>query len=194
MTEELSVVEIEEEALLKLLLDRKHLREQVTHLQKRGTELLDQYRERLGGLPLRVDCKLARDSEGLLTIPRHQTKGAAGIDLQATEFTAIRPGSRAQVKTGLSVVIPPGHVGKIFPRSGLSYKEGVVAVDGTIDSDYRGEIRVLLLNVGPEAFSVKPGMRVAQMVIMPCCRVSLVEVDELPTTERGAGGFGSTGV
>jgi dUTP pyrophosphatase len=194
ITEELAKVEIEEASLLRVLLDRKHLREQVQHLLTRGTELLDLYRERLGARLVKVECMLARDSAGVLSIPRHQTKGAAGLDLQSAEITAIRPGGKAQIRTGLSIAIPEGHVGKIFPRSGLAHRDGIIAVDGTIDSDYRGEIRILLLNVGTEIFHVKPGMRIAQLVVLPCVRVSLAEVDALPATERGAGGFGSTGV
>lgn len=189
-----SVVEIEEESLLRVLMDRKHLREQVQYLLASGTKLLDLYRERLGARLVKIDCRLARDSGGVLALPRHQTKGSAGLDLQSAEITTIRPGGKAQIRTGLSIAIPEGHVGKIFPRSGLAHRDGIIAVDGTIDADYRGEIRILLLNVGTESFQVTPGMRVAQLAILPYVRVALVEVDALPATERGEGGFGSTGV
>lgn len=108
-----TAIEIEEESLLRLVVDRKHLREQVQYLMERGTQLLDQFRERLGGMPLKVECKLTRDAAGALVLPRHQTRGAAGLDLQAAEVAAIRPGGKLQIKTGLSVAIPEGFVGKI---------------------------------------------------------------------------------
>ena len=130
-------------------------------------------------------------------LPRYMSDAAAGLDLSAcikAPFT-IPPSARVLVPTGLSIQLPPGHEGQIRPRSGLAVKNGVTLLNtpGTIDEDYRGEVRVLLINLGHEPFTVEPGMRIAQLVVAPVTRVEVEEVQELDHSERGAGGFGSTG-
>ncbi len=130
--------------------------------------------------------------------PAYQTAGAAGMDLSACieRDTHIAPGAIAIIPTGWAVAIPPGFEGQVRPRSGLATKFGVTVPNapGTIDSDYRGELKVALINLGREAFTVTPGMRIAQLVIAPVSRVCIDEVAELTSTTRGSGGFGSTGV
>jgi len=130
-------------------------------------------------------------------LPRYMTEGAAGMDLAsaAAEPITIAPGQRLGVPTGWSMELPPGFEAQVRPRSGLSLRHGVTVVNapGTIDSDYRGEIVVLLVNLGQEAYAIAPGERVAQMVIAPVARATVAEVAELSATERGAGGFGHTG-
>ena len=125
----------------------------------------------------------------------YQSVGSAGMDLCAMQRLTIEPGDTALVSTGVSAAIPPGYEGQIRPRSGLALKHGVTVLNapGTIDSDYRGEIKVLLINLGKEAFEVNYDARIAQLVICPVVRAEL-RVGELETTERGEGGFGSTGV
>ena len=127
-------------------------------------------------------------------IPDQAYNGDAGVDLSACEHVVVRPGERAVVPTGLAVEIPSGYAGFVQPRSGLAERHGIGIVNspGLIDSGYRGEIRVILLNTGGDAFSVEPGMRVAQLVVAPVAKVRLVEVDELASSERGTRGFGST--
>ena len=128
-------------------------------------------------------------------IPAYQTKEAAGFDLHATEDVVINPGERKLIGTGLAFEIEFGYEVQIRPRSGLAYKHGITVLNtpGTIDSDYRGEIKVLLINLGREAFEIKVGERIAQAVIAPIKQAEIVEVEELSATVRGAGGFGSTG-
>lgn len=130
-------------------------------------------------------------------LPRYMSSGAAGLDLTACVDAAvvIEPGQRAAVGTGLAMAIPSGFEGQVRPRSGLAIKSGLTVINapGTIDSDYRGEVKVLLINLGDAPVTVAPGTRIAQMVIAPVVQAALVEVAELPTTERGSGGFGSTG-
>jgi len=125
------------------------------------------------------------------------TEGAAGMDLASAAESpiTIAPGQRLGVPTGWSMELPPGFEAQIRPRSGLSLRHGVTVVNapGTIDSDYRGEIVVLLVNLNPQPYTITPGERVAQMIIAPVVRASVEEVSELSTTERGAGGFGHTG-
>jgi dUTP pyrophosphatase len=125
------------------------------------------------------------------------TEGAAGIDLAsaASESLTIPPGGRARIPTGWAMALPPGYEAQVRPRSGLAIEKGVTVVNapGTIDSDYRGEITVLLINLGEAPHTVCPGDRVAQMVIAPVVRSQIVEVEALPETKRGAGGFGHTG-
>jgi len=125
------------------------------------------------------------------------TDGAAGLDLAAAldSSMTIAPGDRALVPTGLALAIPPGFEGQVRPRSGLAVKHGVTCLNspGTIDADYRGEVKVLLINHGREPFVVQNGERIAQLVIAPVTRAQLAEVTELPDSARGAGGFGSTG-
>jgi len=132
--------------------------------------------------------------------PTYATDGAAGLDLVACLDAPIRlePGASAAIPTGLAVALPHGHEGSVRPRSGLALRHGVTVLNapGTIDEDYRGEVAVLLINLGREAYDVKHGDRVAQLVVSPVTRVTVETVDrleELGQTERGAGGFGSTG-
>lgn len=133
------------------------------------------------------------------SLPAYQTELAAGIDLPAClpegELIQIFPGRIALVPTGIAVAIPPGYEAQVRPRSGLSTKHGVTVPNalGTIDADYRGEVKVALMNLGPEPFTVEHGMRVAQMVIAPVAHAVVVEAEDLGETVRGAGGFGSTG-
>jgi dUTP pyrophosphatase len=130
-------------------------------------------------------------------LPVRMSGGAAGFDLHAAiaDAAAIGPGGIRVVPCGLAMAIPPGYEAQIRPRSGLASRHGITVVNspGTVDSDYRGEIKVALINLGREAFRIEPGMRIAQIVILPVPQVELVEVDELDATARGAGGFGHTG-
>ena len=130
-------------------------------------------------------------------VPRYMTAHAAGLDLCAAIDTpvAMAPGERVAISTGLAMAIPEGFEGQVRPRSGLAREHGITVVNapGTIDADFRGIVHVLLVNIGAQAFTVKPGERIAQLVIAPVVQAELEEVDELPATERGAGGFGSTG-
>lgn len=129
-------------------------------------------------------------------LPERAYDGDAGLDLAACERVELAPGERAIVPTGLAVAIPGGHAGFVLRRSGLAAKHGVTILNapGLIDSGYRGEIRVILLNTDRrETFVVEPGMRVAQLVVLPIAGVEVAEVDELPPSERGEGGFGSSG-
>ena len=129
------------------------------------------------------------------TIPTRAHPGDAGLDLYALDPAVLEPGERLSVPTGIAVEIPPGHAGLVLPRSGLAARHGIALVNapGLIDSGYRGEIRVVLLNSDREAeFVVEPGMRVAQLVVAPVASLRLVEVDELAASERGVRGFGSS--
>jgi dUTP pyrophosphatase len=131
------------------------------------------------------------------TLPTYQTKCAAGMDLQAAikEKIMIDPGKIELVPTGISISLPSGHEAQIRPRSGLAAKFGVTVLNspGTIDSDYRGEIKVILINHGDKKFEINDGDRIAQMIIAPVIQAVVIEVEELDTTDRGTGGFGSTG-
>ncbi len=135
-----------------------------------------------------------------IELPAYETKGAAGMDLRAAVDDGapmvLAPGKRALVPTGLIFEIPEGFEGQIRPRSGLAFKNGITCLNtpGTIDSDYRGEVKVLLINLGEEPFEITRGMRIAQMVIAPVTQARVAEITEASTTARGAGGFGSTGV
>lgn len=135
-------------------------------------------------------------AEGL-PLPSYATEGAAGMDLLAavTAPVTILPGGRALIPTGLRLAIPAGHELQVRPRSGLALKNGITLPNspGTIDEDYRGELGVIILNAGTEAFTVERGMRIAQAVLAPVTRAAWDEVSELPDTTRGTGGFGSTG-
>lgn len=130
-----------------------------------------------------------------LPLPAYETAGAAGMDLRAAEAMTLKPGGRHLVPTGLSISLPPGFEAQVRPRSGLAVKHGVTVLNspGTIDCDYRGEIKVPLINHGQVDFVIARGDRIAQMVIAPVTRVSWSEVDTLDETARGAGGFGSSG-
>jgi dUTP pyrophosphatase len=129
-------------------------------------------------------------------IPAYQSEEAAGFDLHSVEDAVIKRGERKLIKTGLAFEIEKGYEVQIRPRSGLAFKYGISVLNspGTIDSDYRGEIKVLLINLGEEDFEIKKGDRIAQAVIAPVIQAKIIEVDELSDTKRGAGGFGSTGV
>jgi dUTP diphosphatase len=132
-----------------------------------------------------------------LPLPRYMTAAAAGLDLCAdlTAAVTLQPGERALIPTGLAIALPEGYEAQIRPRSGLALKHGIALVNapGTIDSDYRGEIGIILINHGAEPFVVNRGERIAQMVIARFVRAELCEVDELAGSGRGAGGFGHTG-
>ena len=128
-------------------------------------------------------------------LPTRAYEGDAGLDLAACERAELGPGERAVVGTGLAVAIPEGYAGFVQPRSGLAARHGIGVVNapGLIDSGYRGEVRVVLLNTDREhTFTVEPGMRVAQLVVLPVAQVAVVELDELPPAERGVRGFGSS--
>ena len=128
-------------------------------------------------------------------IPAYQTKEAAGFDLHSIEDVVIKPGERKLISTGLAFEIPYGYEIQIRPRSGLAYKHGITVLNtpGTIDSDYRGEIKVLLINHSNEDFEIKINERIAQAIIKEVIQANFIEVDELSDTERGKKGFGSTG-
>ncbi len=133
-----------------------------------------------------------------LGLPAYATEHAAGMDLCAaiTNDMVIEPGKRTLVPTGLSIALPEGYEAQVRPRSGLALKSGITVLNspGTIDADYRGEVQVILANLGTEPFTITRGMRIAQMVVASYERVEWQEVSSLPETARGAGGFGSTGV
>ena len=146
---------------------------------------------------LTLQIRRLPSSEGL-PLPAYQTAGSAGMDLHAAviEDVVIDPGRIVLVPTGLEVAIPDGFEGQVRPRSGLAVKHGISLPNtpATIDSDYRGEIRVPVINLGQEAFRVSRGMRIAQLVIAPVARIAWDEVCELPGTARASGGFGHSGV
>ena len=137
------------------------------------------------------------DSGRGLPLPAYETEGAAGADLYAavTDDIALAPGARALIPTGVAIALPEGWEAQVRPRSGLALKSGVTVLNapGTVDSDYRGEIGVILVNLGGETVEIKRGMRIAQLVIASVTRAQWVEVSSLSDTVRGAGGFGSTG-
>src|SRR5512140_2245062 len=130
-----------------------------------------------------------------LELPRYETDGSAGMDLRADEAFTLAPGERRLVPTGLAMELPPGHEGQVRPRSGLAVRHGIGMVNapGTIDHDYRGEVGVVLVNLGQQPFHIQRGDRIAQLVVAPVVRVELELVEELSDTGRGGGGFGSTG-
>jgi len=132
-----------------------------------------------------------------LELPRYHSELASGMDVHAAvaDELTIAPGEIVMVPTGLAVAIPPGYEIQVRPRSGLAMKHGVTVVNapGTIDADYRGEVKIGLVNLGPASYTVKRGDRVAQLVVAPVVRAELAEVDELPETARNTGGFGHTG-
>jgi dUTP pyrophosphatase len=130
-----------------------------------------------------------------LSLPSYATSGSAGMDLRSAEALTLKPGARALVATGLAIALPENFEAQVRPRSGLAVKHGVTVLNspGTIDADYRGEIKVPLINLGTEDFVINRGDRIAQMVVAPVTMVELVEVEILDETARGAGGFGSSG-
>lgn len=147
---------------------------------------------------VKVDIRQLPHGEGL-ALPAYQSAHAAGLDLLAAvpeaEPVVLLPGARALVPTGLTIALPPGYEAQVRPRSGLAAKHGVTVLNtpGTIDADYRGEISVILINHGETPFSIRRGERIAQMVVAAVVRAELVPVDTLAATDRGSGGFGSTG-
>ena len=143
---------------------------------------------------IRIALKRLPHGEGLPT-PAYATDGAAGLDVVAAEALTLAPGARAAVATGFAIAIPLGHEVQVRPRSGLALKHGVTCLNtpGTIDSDYRGEVKVILANLGDEPFEIARGDRIAQLVPAAVLRATLDEVATLDDTARGAGGFGSTG-
>ena len=142
---------------------------------------------------IRIALKRLAHGEGL-PLPSYASAGAAGLDVVAAESLVLEPGARAAVATGFAVAIPEGYEIQVRPRSGLALKNGLTCLNtpGTIDSDYRGEVKIILANLGQEAFHVRRGERIAQLVPAPVLRASFVEA-ELGETDRGDGGFGSTG-
>jgi dUTP pyrophosphatase len=130
-----------------------------------------------------------------LELPRYETGGSAGMDLRADEPFTLAPGERRLVPTGVALEVPPGHEGQVRARSGLAARHGVALVNapGTIDSDYRGEVKVILVNLGQAPVSFARGDRIAQLVVAPVTRVEIALADDLSDTGRGSGGFGSTG-
>jgi dUTP pyrophosphatase len=142
----------------------------------------------------KVAIRRLSNGEGL-PLPSYETFGAAGMDLRAAEDISIKPGSRYLMPTGFAIALPGGHEAQVRPRSGLAVKHGITVLNspGTIDSDYRGEIKVPLINHGHEEFQITRGDRIAQMVIAPVTRIGWDEVTELDDTHRGSGGFGSSG-
>jgi dUTP pyrophosphatase len=148
--------------------------------------------------PIRIDVRQLPHGEGL-ALPAYQTAHAAGLDLLAAVPAdaplVLAPGKHAMVPTGLTIALPEGYEAQVRPRSGLAAKHGVTVLNapGTVDADYRGEIAVLLINHGPEPFTIRRGERIAQMVIAAVVRADFVSVAELSSTDRGGGGFGSTG-
>ncbi len=141
-----------------------------------------------------VAVKILPHGEGL-PLPVYATEGAAGMDVVSAEDVTLAPGGRHAVATGLSMAIPAGFEIQVRPRSGLALKHGISVPNspGTIDSDYRGELKVILINHGADAFDIRRGDRVAQLVLAPVTRASWLQVEELDETLRGEGGFGSTG-
>lgn len=145
---------------------------------------------------LAIDIKVFPHGEGL-PLPSYQTEQSAGMDLLAAvkNTEVLEPGTIALIPSGIAIAIPTGFEGQIRPRSGLAVKQGITVVNspGTIDSDYRGEIRVGLINLSKEPFHISRGMRIAQLIVLPVPRVVWAKVESLPDTKRGGGGFGHTG-
>jgi dUTP pyrophosphatase len=143
-------------------------------------------------VPVRIK-RLAHGAD--LDLPGYATAGAAGMDVVSAEDLTLAAGARHAVATGLAVAIPPGYEIQVRPRSGLALRHGISVPNspGTIDSDYRGELKVILINHGSEAFEIRRGDRIAQLVLAPVTQASWLEVEELDETARGEGGFGSTG-
>ena len=145
---------------------------------------------------IRVFVKRLPHNENL-PLPSYESASAAGMDLPAavTADVTLQPGERDLIATGLAIALPEGYEAQIRPRSGLAARNGVTVLNtpGTVDADYRGEVKIILVNLGNEPFTVTRGMRIAQMVIAPVVQAAMEQVDQLPETARGAGGFGSTG-
>ncbi len=143
---------------------------------------------------MNVTIRRLHNGEGL-PLPAYETAGAAGMDLRAAEDITLKPGARSLLPTGLAIALPPGFEAQVRPRSGLAVKHGVTVLNapGTVDSDYRGEIKVPLINHGEQDFVITRGDRIAQLVVAPVTRIVWQETHELDDTARGAGGFGSSG-
>jgi dUTP pyrophosphatase len=143
---------------------------------------------------IEIELKRLPHGEGL-PAPAYATSGSAGLDVVAAEDLTLTPGQRHAVATGFAIAIPPGFEVQVRPRSGLALKHGITCLNtpGTIDEDYRGEVKVILANLGSEPFEVRRGERIAQLVPAPVLKAEFREVEELGETSRGAGGFGSTG-
>jgi dUTP pyrophosphatase len=146
---------------------------------------------------VKVELKTLENFDGL-DLPAYETNLAAGVDLRAaiTDTISLAPGERTLVATGFAMALPPGYEAQIRPRSGLAYKHGISVVNtpGTIDADYRGEVKILLINHGSKKFEINRGDRIAQMIVAPVTQADFQLVDSLSDTARGAGGYGSTGV
>jgi dUTP pyrophosphatase len=142
-----------------------------------------------------ADLQFLRVGDHDLALPSYATTGSAGLDLCAAHAHRIEPGERKLVGTGFAIALPSNCEGQIRPRSGLAARSGLTVLNapGTIDADYRGEVKVLLINLGLEPVEITSGDRIAQLVVAPVSRLRLIEVEDLPSTARGAGGFGSTG-
>lgn len=144
-----------------------------------------------------IEIPVMREGEAIrLPLPGYETEGSAGMDLRSCEDMSIAPGQCTTVGTGLKIAIPHGYEGQVRPRSGLALKKSVIIPNspGTIDSDYRGELRVILMNLGSMPFEISQGDRIAQLVIVPVIRAEWIPSESLDDTSRGEGGFGSTGV
>jgi dUTP pyrophosphatase len=145
----------------------------------------------------KVEIRIKRLNHGAgLPLPAYASAGAAGMDISSAENLILRTGRRVAVATGFAFAIPQGYEVQVRPRSGLALKHGITCLNtpGTIDCDYRGEVKVILINLGEEDFPINKGDRIAQLVVAPAPQALVVEVDDLDDTARGAGGFGSTGV
>jgi dUTP pyrophosphatase len=145
----------------------------------------------------RIAIRIKRLNHGAgLPLPAYASAGAAGMDICAAESANLRPGRRAAIATGFAFAIPHGYEVQVRPRSGLAIKHGITCLNtpGTIDCDYRGEVKVILINLGEEDFAINRGDRIAQLVVAPAPQALTQEVEDLDDTVRGAGGFGSTGV
>jgi dUTP pyrophosphatase len=143
-----------------------------------------------------IEVRITRLPNGAgLDLPSYASADAAGLDLRAAEAATLAPGARAMIATGFAIALPRGFEAQVRPRSGLAAKHGVTVLNspGTVDADYRGEIKVILINHGAESFAIARGDRIAQIVIAPVTRATLTEVAALDDTARGSGGFGSTG-
>jgi len=146
-----------------------------------------------------IECKFQRLEHGAdIELPKYESDQAAGVDVRAAveKPTELKPGERTLIPTGFKMALPAGYEAQIRPRSGLAYKNGITVLNspGTIDSDYRGEVKVLAINHGDESFVINKGDRIAQMIISPVHQAMIKEVDSLEETDRSDGGFGSTGV
>jgi len=146
-------------------------------------------------MAIRIEVQRVGNRGDALPLPAYATDGSAGLDLRADEPVQLAPGARALVPTGIAIAVPPGHEGQVRPRSGLALRHGVTCLNspGTIDADYRGEVAVILINLGDAEVALPRGERIAQLVVAPIVRAELREVTRLSPTGRGAGGFGHTG-